>query len=774
MASPFAIFRKNQKAMYALLAILCMVGFSIGGAVDLFSNQSRSGADPVVATAYGKSIRASELQQLLRRRRITIGFFAEAKAAEFNIPQMSQFLTPQFEGMLGPATKEAVVNTWILDERARQMGMVLSDAAVNNFLRRLTDNKVNSSVFADIARRLDVPQPQLFDALRAELMAMQLRNMALGHLATTPAQRWDYYRRQKQRATVEVAALPVEDLIGDVPDAMDEELQAFFDEHKEQEPDPESPTPGFKVPQKADFQVVIARFNDFYDEKAVTDEEIKKHYDEFKDTRYLWEQFDTDEADEPETSPETEKTTDDPEPTDEKPNEDQGDGSRADDKPDAKPADAKPAEKNDKPAGKADGKSQSSLFWRRELLSIVGHPSAVVAGLLAADVESDEKEPAGADEKTSDDSVKAGGKNEPVAGDEATESAEKTAGEKGEGGKTAEKKTKPAKRPALPPQITDEFILHRDIRQGAHPKHAPFWKVEDIIRRELAREMANKKMQGAIDVLRSKMRTFARNMGPDETEQKMPGLDKLAAAQGLTEVDTGLLTARELREKFPDLAEAKGDGPAFVMIAFGGMAKFQSTTVQDIEGNRYLVWKVEEKDAYVPDFADVRSKVLRVWKLVKARDLALKKAKELADEANKAGKPLKEALAGREGLTVKQTPAFSWLTRGSANVDNRTPLRISEVDGVDFAGPNFMREVFNLRVGTSGVAMNEPQTTAYVVRLVSLEPTPERLRNTFMADDYSLYDEVARDDIVEVQRAWMKGIEAEAKLTWKDNEQLER
>lgn len=64
--------------------------------------------------------------------------------------------------------------------------------------------------------------------------------------------------------------------------------------------------------------------------------------------------------------------------------------------------------------------------------------------------------------------------------------------------------------------------------------------------------------------------------------------------------------------------------------------------------------------------------------------------------------------------------------------------------------------------------MNQPKTVAYVVRLVSLSPTSERLRTSFLADPFQLYNEVAREDIIDVQRTWMKGIEAEANLTWKE------
>ena len=723
MASPFNVFRKHQRAMLVVVGILCMIGFSIAGVIDYSSSTAmRSAEDPVVATAYGKNIRASEVRQLLQRRVLAINFLAECKAAEFNFPGFAQVFAQQFEMQyFGPATEESVVQTWVLDERARRMGMVVSDSAVNKFLRDLTNDKVKTEVFNDIVKRLGTGQPQVFDALRGELLAFRLREMGLGRMQTTPAQRWDYYRRQKQRATVELAAVPVEDFIGELPDATTEELQAFFDAHKEQEPDPKSPTPGFKVPKKAAFQVVIAKFSDFVDEDAVTEEEIKEHYEKFKDTRYLWDQYALEGEDD-----ETEES--------------------------ANEAD-KPADSTDE---KATEEKKTSSFWRTTdlLVSLIARPASALAGLLAADDDA----PAEKDDATSD-----------AANPADTSAQSPDTSEKAIGAKTAGKKAK-AKLPAVAPPITDEYLLPRDIRQGPHPKHAPLWKVEKAIRTELAREKANKKIDEALQVVREKMRKHSRRLGPEDTESKLPGFDKLAESQGLTALETGLLTRLELQEKYPDLTEARGEGVTFQSIAYSGMPKFQSTTVQDVEANRYLVWKIEEEDAYVPEFADVRSKVLRAWKMTKARDLAAKKAKELAAEANKAAKPLKDLFADREGLTVTQTPPFSWLTRGTANVDNRSPLRISEVEGVASPGPDFMREVFSLGVGSTGEAMNEPQTTAYVVRLISLDPPGERLRTAFLADPFGLYNEVAQEDMSEVQRAWIKGIEAEARLTWKETE----
>jgi hypothetical protein len=786
MASPFHIFRKHQKAMLVVVGILCMIGFSIAGVID-YSGSARGGEDPVVATAYGKSIHASEVQQMLRRRLTSINFMAQCNVAATNYPDLIQLFANMYEGRFGPATEEAVVRTWVLDERARQMGMVVDDQAINTFIRQETGNKVKAEVMRGIVQRLGVTAPQVFDALRGELLAMRLRDMALGGTQVTPAQRWDYYRRQKQQATVEAVALQVENFIGEVPEPPDEELRAYFDAHKDQEPNPESPVPGFKVPKKAAFEVVIAKFADFLDPASVTEQEIKEQYEKFKDTRYLWNELrfaEEDEVDEAEPAQEAEPST---EGAGKATDESKADESEASEEGTAeKSSDEKPAAAPKKGETKPGEKRQSSSSRaQRAIAHLLARPATAVAGLLVAD---DAAEGSAASKAAAGGPDKAADSTQP-AGETPEKKGEKTAdgkatGENTDGNKTAGDKTpadrgttaKKTKLPAVAPPITSEYMLPRDIRQGAHPKHAPLWQVEDVIRDELAREKANKKIEEALRIVREKMRTYTRSLGPDDTEVKMPDLAKVAAAQHLSVVETGHVSELELREKFPDVAEAHGEQPSipFSSIAFNAMGKLQNTTVQDLATNRYLVWKIDEQDAYVPDFADVRSKVLRVWKITRARALAAKRGKELADEANKAQKPLKELFAGREGLSVIQTRPFSWLTRGSANVDNRAPLKISEVEGIESPGADFMREVFNLGVGAAGEAMNAPQTIAYVVRLETLDPSRERLRPAFMSDPFPLYNEAARDDMIEAQQAWIKGLESEARLTWKNAEAKRR
>ena len=320
MSSPFTLFRRHQRAMLAVIGILCMIGFSIGG-VGLMDNMSDQpgGANPVVATAYGETLRRGDVEQLISRHLTAIRFLAGCDAAQYNQAAdspIAEMLAQRVEGELGPATERNVVAVWLKAERAKRMGMVVSDDAINAYLRQRTGDRVTRATFSDIARQMHAGQPRIFEALRMELLAMQLEEIALRAFQTTPAQRFDYYRRLNQRAEVEVVPVRVEDFTDDVSDPPDEELQSFFEEHKEQEPQPDSPDPGFKQPKKAAFEVVIAKYDDFNDPSAVTEEQVKEHYEKFKDQRYLFSNFDFPSLDDEKPAADKSKSTgEDAEPT---------------------------------------------------------------------------------------------------------------------------------------------------------------------------------------------------------------------------------------------------------------------------------------------------------------------------------------------------------------------------------------------------------------------------------------------------------------------------
>ena len=76
MASPFSAFRKYQKTMIALLAVLCMLGFVVLPAVmKQMSNRQQSIQNPVMVTTRDETLRKRDLDMLLNSQQLVRNFF---------------------------------------------------------------------------------------------------------------------------------------------------------------------------------------------------------------------------------------------------------------------------------------------------------------------------------------------------------------------------------------------------------------------------------------------------------------------------------------------------------------------------------------------------------------------------------------------------------------------------------------------------------------------------------------------------------------------------
>ena len=141
----------------------------------------------------------------------------------------------RMENIFGHASEEEVGNLWLLAKYAEQIGMVVSDKTINEFLKGLTHNAVKASVFQEVFRRNGFTSiTQFFALLRDELLARQVQTeFQISLIAATPAQRWDYFTRVKRQATIEAIPVAVADYVKQVPDPSDDELRKFFEENKE-------------------------------------------------------------------------------------------------------------------------------------------------------------------------------------------------------------------------------------------------------------------------------------------------------------------------------------------------------------------------------------------------------------------------------------------------------------------------------------------------------------------------------------------------------------
>ena len=79
----------------------------------------------------------------------------------------------------GPADNAAaLVNSRLLSKRAEELGFVVSDEAIREFLAELTGDKVTRDQMSQLISD-NVTPSQLFDYLRPELFSARLQNLSL-------------------------------------------------------------------------------------------------------------------------------------------------------------------------------------------------------------------------------------------------------------------------------------------------------------------------------------------------------------------------------------------------------------------------------------------------------------------------------------------------------------------------------------------------------------------------------------------------------------------
>jgi hypothetical protein len=268
-----------------------------------------------------------------------------------------------------------------------------------------------------------------------------------------------------------------------------------------------------------------------------------------------------------------------------------------------------------------------------------------------------------------------------------------------------------------------------------------------------------------------------------EDSKKPVEMTEKARKYNLTAHTTALLSAEQLQDE-TDIGKSYDPhtGQPLLGMLFAGKTHEYRTTVDDADG-RYLSWKIEDEPEKVPTLDDsLRPEVVKQWKrgagmddgTGKARDLALKAAEELADKIRK-GQSVAEAAKSIPGAKVIETDHFSWLSAGgipSPLQQSSEPPKLSKIDEVDDAGPEFMQKVFSLKPGEVGVAMNHPKTMVYVVQVRSLDTNPRLMVDTFVADlssqkSRSEANMAAQLEMLELSRRLFEQIDKDYHVQWK-------
>jgi hypothetical protein len=148
---------------------------------------------------------------------------------------------------------------------------------------------------------------------------------------------------------------------------------------------------------------------------------------------------------------------------------------------------------------------------------------------------------------------------------------------------------------------------------------------------------------------------------------------------------------------------------------------YEPEELTDSLGTRFLVRKIKDVPAHIPTLESVRTEVSLAWKMAKARVLADKAARDLAEDLKKKGAVLKDSsVAGYRVISIGP------ITRRQPNLlasrfDSGTPEE-TPIPEVPNAGEEFRDAFFALEPGAVAVASNQPKTEYYVMVLDKREP----------------------------------------------------
>ncbi|MFN8765619.1 MAG: hypothetical protein ACK5ZC_14180, partial [Pirellulaceae bacterium] len=301
MASPFTVFRKNQRLAMAILVGVALLAFVIAPALQSVIDRSYqnmaagTGAKKTLVSWRGSSVNGEQAQRLLQKN-YQCQSFLQRVASEVikggGSPKVPGFRSDGRSIDLGltPNNQIAVLRSQILAAKAKEMGIDFDDSAVDSYLRAFTDGRITTQRFAEMMREQDkLSRFDLYQFLKTEFAANVIEKAAMAGLTDgsmpvlTPGKNWQMFLRFRQRARIEAFPVLVDDFLPQVTGTpSDAELQALFAEGKERPADRFRPEPGFLRRYAADLEFVSGSLEKFVasEQAKLTEEQILKAYEE--------------------------------------------------------------------------------------------------------------------------------------------------------------------------------------------------------------------------------------------------------------------------------------------------------------------------------------------------------------------------------------------------------------------------------------------------------------------------------------------------------------
>ena len=735
MASPFTFFRKNQRAWMAALVVVAIFSFVILPNFSPTDNRQIRRNSQTLVSWKGGAIDADRLQKMQQVHSMTYRIFSRLASEVIqaggtpNVPGFTMGPQGLELGIERPENIQSVLQVRLFADAARKRGVIVDDKTVDQFIQKFCDRKVSGKRFDEIVREVGgetISKFDMYEFLRDEISKQLLVQMGYSGLAfsqlpiVSPSKNWMNYQKFRQRAKIEAYPVFVDQYLDKVKGKPSEqELRTLYDKGKDLLQQPNNAEPGFRRYHQANIEFLIADLNLF-----VKEEEAKLSEDFLKETyekrvaeqgayKVPVEEFKPTEPAATTETPASEKpATEGPETTpaaEMKPVEKAAD--------EAKSTDDKPAAEAPKVPEPAPPKS-SSIELRQK------SNGRLVAFQAEADKPAAET-PAVAVKETADPGA-AEAKTVPAKAEEAAKV-------------DAAKPADPAS--AQETKSQDAPAEKKDAEKPMRTKS--FDEVREDLRRELALEPAQKRMEASIAAAREIMDQYYNQLSfhktgdpkdPSNVAPALPDLKTLGDKVGLSFGRTGMVNPMTVGD-LPigrSLILLDGYRPVgFPQYVFNNRLRpYQAAESRTMGSQTFLFWKIEEANSRVPAFEEVRDEALRAWNMGEARKLASKAAEELSASINTSTEadPWSKVLDATQLPLVLKPGTFTYLQ--PMNTGNEG-IQLSVIEGIVLPGQVFMDKAFTTPAGKASIALDVTQQKCFVIRVLERTPSDEQLLPEF-------------------------------------------
>jgi len=676
---PFETFRRYQKPMLAVFALMAMFVFVISDSLMNFLGSRSTGPlqDEVVATLYGKEVKSSRIGELANQRAYANDFVTKLLSVKLAEAQIG---LPVPQSIFGPTDDRSIVDAVILENEADRLGIPIDLESTKTWLREapiqillqslgLGGSEATMKTFRDrigavTSADLDatyqtffanrVPDQYLLNAIGNQLRLLQVRTLG-GGTEISPMDVYELYRDQAETVSVNAVAFPVDGYLTQAGTPSENELKELFEQGKTTEPSRTSAAPAFKIPRRVQVEAVSADTNMVASRIAsqLAESKIKEVYESRKEADFSL----------PPLTP-AERLAASPLPQDVF----QGDA-------EAKLTPKGPADAAVPPPPPEGPRFRTLEEVRSSLVEEISRDEArAQIDRKFAEIREDVMNPFS-------DSILA-----------------------------VEEENEAAKDEGLP---GDKPL----------PKYDSAKLVEAVKKLEV-------------------------------TYEKTSPISKEEASSPDAVLQLGAIVDARVGTEIGDLGEN------FTTEIFADtFREFTPTLFTTIGGRRYMIWKIADEPARVPNFDEARANVESFWKLRKARELAAKDAKAFADAVKAKGGDLKAVADEQKKQIIVTAPTSKIIPSSfSATVREGSFAELSE------PGKALMDAAFDLQDKQVAVEPNATHRFYYVVSLANRKPiSPEqlygssgpfpRLVQTAMADA----ENKGRED-------WMKSLRKKAGL----------